>query len=253
MAQLAASKRLTSAAVDPAGMVISQMLRAQIDGDNQAMDNVSQANSLLQTADGGLDQTNSILNQMRALTVQAANTATSSPAQNAVFEQQFSALSQALNQTAANTTFGKQNLLDGSFVNQSIQAGANAGQSLSVSISSNVTGSPKGFDAQGLGLSGANLSSPTAINDTLARLDAAMQAVGQQRGTLGAQSNTLTSIGESLATQQMNLAGADSTISDTDYAKASSNLAKDQIITKSGIAMLTQGNLINGQLLKLFG
>ena len=252
--QLSTAKRINSAADDPAGLVISNQLTAQVQGQSQASANISQAGALLQTADGGLEQSQSILGQMRDLALRASNSATSSPAQTSVLNQQFTQLSQALDRVASQTSFGKTPLLDGSYTNQSVQTGSDAGQNVNISIESPIGGPGKGFNSQGLGLAGANLSSPDAATDALQRIDAASDAIGQQRGNLGAlQSNTFDSLSSSLSTQEINLSSSLSTIADTDYAQASAEKARGQILMQANSAMLVQGNQIPRHILSLLG
>jgi len=251
MARLASGQRITSGADDPAGLIIAKQLEAMLSGMDQASANTDTAVSLLQTADGGLEQTQGILAQQRTLALQAANSATMDDQQLAAINTQYQALNQALDLVASSTTFAKKPLLDGSFTKQSMQIGASAGDTVSVDIASTVTGSSAGYSSHGLGLSGLDISN---TSDALARLDAASSAVGQQRGTLGAlQANALESNARSLAIGRENLASAISTIADADIAQEAAALTSNQIKLQSGIAMQAQAHQHAGRVMQLLG
>lgn len=249
LARLASGQRITKAADDPAGLVISEQMRALSDGMDQASANTEEGISMAQTADGGLEQSQSILNQQRAIALQAANSALMDPNQLAALNAQFNNLSQSLDRVAGSTTFAGKPLLDGSYRNQSLQIGPSSGDTVQVDIASRVTGQPAGFDSRGLGLAGIDLSNP---DDALARIDAASSAVGQQRGDIGAlQANVLQTNADSLAVAHENLVSAQSGIADTDYAQQASELVRNQILFKAGIAMQAQGNQLAGRVLQL--
>ena len=249
LARLASGRRINGAADDPAGLVISQQLKSYTSGLEQARDNTEIGMSIAQTADGGLEQTQSILQQQRELALQAANTGAMDDNQRSALNAQFQALSKSLDQIAANTTFAGRPLLDGSFRGKNLQIGASADNTVQMDISTSVSGQPAGFGSKGLGLAGLDLSN---TEDALKRLDAASEAVNQQRGTLGAlQANTLQTNANSLAVSHENLLSAYSTIADTDYARESAAMASNLIRNQAGMAMLAQGNQNAGRVLQL--
>jgi len=251
MARLASGQRITRAADDPAGLVISQQFASQRAGIDQASANTESGISMAQIADGGLEQTQDILNRQRELAIQAGNTGTMDPNQLAALNNEFKSLSTALDMVARNTAFGRQPLLDGSFQNKSFQIGPSASGTVQVSIGSDVTGQVRGFDSAGLGLSGVDLADS---DGALARIDAASKAVGTQRGNLGAfQSSTLETTMRSLSVAGENLASAQSTIADTDYAKQSAELIRNQILMQAGLAMRAQGNVTAPRAVQLHG
>jgi flagellin len=249
LARLASGQRINKAADDPAGLVIAEQLDTYANGLEQAGRNTEIGIAMAQTADGGLEQTMSIIQQQRELALQAANTGTMDENQLSALNAQFHALGKSLDMVAANTSFAGRPLLDGSYRNQTLQLGASAGDTVQVDIASRITGQPAGFGAQGLGLAGLDLSNP---EDVLARLDAAGEAVLQQRGALGAlQANTLETNASSLSVARENLLSAVSTIRDTDYAKDASDLVGSQIRHQAGLAMLAQGNQHTSRVLQL--
>lgn len=251
MARLASGKRITGAADDPAGLVISQQFAAQRAGMDQASANAENGVSMARIADGGLEQTQEILNRQRELAIQAGNTATMDPNQLEALNNEFKSLGTALDMVARNTAFGRQPLLDGSFQGKSFQIGPSATDTVQVSIGSDVTGQVRGFDSAGLGLSGIDLADAAGA---LARIDAASKAVGTQRGDLGAfQSNTLETTLRSLSVAGENLASAESTIADTDYAQQSAEMVRNQILMQAGLAMRAQGNMNASRALQLLG
>jgi flagellin len=251
MIRLASAQRITKAADDPAGLVIAQQFAAQRTGLDQATENAEHGISMAQIADGGLEQTQDLLNRQRELAIQAGNTATLDPNQLEALNNEFRSLGTALDLVAKTTAYGRQPLLDGSFQDKSFQIGGSPGDTATLSIASTVTGQARGFDQAGLGLSGLDLGN---ADEAVARIDAASQAVGRQRGELGAfQANTLETTRRSLGVAGENLASAQSVIADTDYAQQSAELVRNQILLQAGLAMRAQGNLNASRAMQLLG
>lgn len=254
LVRLATGMRINRAADNPAGLTISEQMRAQIAGLSRVSDGLEEGVALTQVADGALEQTNALLQKQRDLALQAGNDAVLDPSARAVLDKQFQALGKAIDAIAGNTRYGGNKLLDGSYKDRSIQTGTGSGQSIDLTIASTIGGSSTGYDRQGLGLSGASLSSTEGAADALTRLDTALTEVGRQRGELGAvQANALETGLRSLAVASQNLIGAESTIRDTDFAQESANLASQNILMQAGIATQAQRGLTAQNVLRLLG
>ena len=251
LARLSSGLKVASAKDGAADLVISQQLRANVVGVSQASDGLLTASSLLQTADSGLDATSGLLRQQRQLALQMGNSGALDDAQRSVLEQQFQDLGKAIDQVSTSTSFGRKPLLDGSFTDQVFQVGGDAGQTVPLSIRSELggAGSGGGFDRAGLGLAGATLADP---EDAISRIDKALSAVGTQRSTLGSlQTHVMDSVGESLANTLANLEQSLSIIADTDMAQAASQRAQSSVLHQSAIAGLAQQNLSQSRVLSL--
>jgi flagellin len=158
--RLSSGLRINRAADDAAGLAISEKLRAQTSGLNQATSNAQDGISLIQTAEGALNETHSILQRMRQLAVQSGND-TNSDSDRAQIQKEVGQLSQELDRISGTTQFNGQNLLDGKFAAKSLQIGANAGQTLSVSIG-DMSASALGFSVSGAtAANGAKATAPT--------------------------------------------------------------------------------------------
>jgi flagellin len=254
LVRLATGMRINRAADNPAGLTISEQMRAQIAGLSRVSDGLEEGVALTQVADGALEQTNALLQKQRDLALQAGNDAVLDPSARAVLDKQFQALGKAIDAIAGNTRYGGNKLLDGSYKDRAIQTGTGSGQSLDLTIASTVGGGSTGFDRQGLGMSGASLSSTEGAADALTRLDTALTEVGRQRGDLGAvQANALESGLRSLAVASQNLIGAESTIRDADFGQESANLASQSILMQAGIATQAQRGLTAQNVLRLLG
>lgn len=254
LAKLNSGSKLNRAADGPAALIISEQLRAQLEGLRQASDNLSQGINQIQTADAGLEATQGLLQRQRELALQASSTATTDPAQLAALEEEFQNLGQSIDRIAGTTQYAGQKLLDGSFQGRQLQSGAEGGQQVDVTIASQATGSPAGFDRAGLGTAGTSLTAPGGAAAALTAIDTALTEVGAQRGNLGAlQTSTLESMRSSLAETTQNLAGARSTIADVDFAEETANLVRNQILANSAVAARTQQNVTAGTVLRLLG
>jgi flagellin len=248
MQQLSTGKRINRASDDAAGLAIRETMTAQITGLNTAIKNANDGISLLQTADGALSETSSLLQRMRELSVLAVND-TYSTTQKTAMSTEFVALAAQITQIAANTQFNGMDLLSGSggvyggtgsFV---FQIGANTTQTMAVAITSATL-------AQ-YGLTGATLATAASATSNIASLDTAMTALNSQRSTIGAAVNRLTHAVDNLSNVAQNVTESRSKIADTDYAQATSDLARQQIIQQAGTAMLAQANQMPSMVLAL--
>ena len=247
MQDLSTGSRVNSSKDDAAGLAIGQTMTSQIRGLNQSVRNVNDGINLLQTAEGAMVQQTDMLQRMRELAVQSAN-ATNSPTQRSYLQKEFSELSTQLDKIATQTKWNDKGLLDatgatsGKFV---FQAGSLSGQTITVQVGSTTLA--------GLGLSSGgtatvsiggttNASGVTNASSSLAKIDSALTTINTARATIGAGINRLTYTADNLNNVASNLAASRSTIMDTDYATASTQLSKTQIIQQAATAMLAQAN-----------
>jgi len=236
MQQLSTGSRINSAKDDAAGLAIGMSMTSQIRGLNQAVRNVNDGVNLLQTADGALVETQNMLQRMRELAVQSAN-ATYSPNQRGYLQNEFSSLAIEVDRIAANSKWNDTNILS-STVAYAFQAGNQANQTITVTINA-AAGS-----AIGLGVGGSLMTISSAAGAQLAivTLDTALESVNTNRSQIGATVNQLTYSADNMTNISSNLMASRSTIMDTDYATASAELSKTQIIAQAATAMLAQAN-----------
>ena len=238
MQQLATGSRINAAKDDAAGLSLSQNMTSQVRGLNQAVRNVNDGINLLQTADGALVETSNMLQRMRELAVQSSN-ATNSTSQRGYLENEFASLQAEINRISYNTTWNNASVFGtstGAANMMVFQAGINAGQTISVSIAS--------MDAGNLGVSASVVSIGTydGAQASLTLIDTAIDKVNNARSAMGATMNQLSYSADNMTNISTNIAASRSTIQDTDYATASAQLAKNQIINQAATAMLAQAN-----------
>ncbi|WP_035052824.1 flagellin N-terminal helical domain-containing protein [Andreprevotia chitinilytica] len=237
LAQLSSGNRLTSAAVDAAGVAIAAALSSQITGSDQGIRNLNDGVSLAQTADGALNQIQSNTQDIRTLAVAAGN-GTLNASDRAAIQAQADALSQSNQDIVKNAQFNGQPLLQGGAA-QTFQAGPNANETISVGPS-NLQASPANGGLYST--SSVDLSSPAAASTSLGNLDTDLTTVTGLRGTYGATISRFSAAASNLATSSTNLSAARSRIADTDYAAATSQNILQQIRSQAGLASLTQAN-----------
>ncbi|GER68383.1 flagellin [Weizmannia acidilactici] len=242
MQKLSSGLRINSAADDAAGLAISEKMRSQIRGLDQATNNAQDGISLLQTAEGALNETHDILQRMRELAVQGANDTNTTEDRNQI-QTELNQLMSEIDRIAKTTQFNTQNLLGGTF-SATLQVGANAGQIITFSISA--------MDTTGLSL-GTNIAVDTnaAASTAISALDKAIKLVSSQRSNLGALENRLDHTINNLTTSSENLTSAESRIRDVDMAKEMSEETKDSILAQAAQAMLAQANQQPQQVLQL--
>lgn len=242
MQRLSSGLRINSAADDAAGLAISEKMRSQIRGLDQATNNAQNGISLLQTAEGALNETHDILQRMRELAVQGAND-TNTPEDRNQIQTELNQLMSEIDRIAKTTQFNTQNLLGGSF-SATLQVGANAGQIITFSISA--------MDTAGLSLDqNIDVNTNAAASTAISALDKAIKLVSSQRSNLGALENRLDHTINNLTTSSENLTSAESRIRDVDMAKEMSEETKDSILAQAAQAMLAQANQQPQQVLQL--
>lgn len=257
--KLSSGYRINRAADDAAGLAISEKMKAQTRGLRQAVRNAQDGISLIQTAEGALNEVHAILQRMRELVVQAGNGIYESDDLQMI-QDEINQLVDEINEISTRTEFNTKKLLDGTVAEGtdpdnnpvpgiSLQIGANAGQVMGISIAN--------MNSQSLGVQGVNIVSPTdGTVDIAAQIDAidgAIKLVSQERSKLGAYQNRLEHTINNLNTAAENLEAAGSRIRDVDMALEMANFTRHQILQAAGTAMLAQANLTPQSILKLLG
>ena len=258
MEQLSTGRKINSAGDNAAGLAISSRMTSQIRGLGAAISNANDAVSMISTAEGALDEITNMLQRMRELAVQAG-TGTTDSADRGYLHQEYVALRSEIDRIATNTQWNGRNILDGSAgasagaSTVAFQVGADAGQTFSTGFGNfNAGTGVMSYIAASTQLSTATIAS--AISESsraIVGLDTAIAAVSSQRATFGAASNRLTHTIDNLTNVKTNAEGARSRILDTDYAAATSELARTQIIQQAGTAMLAQANQMPATVLAL--
>ena len=231
--KLSSGYKINRAGDDAAGLSISEKMRGQIRGLDMAQKNAQDGISLIQTAEGALNETHSILQRMRELAVQSAND-TNVDADRTAIQAEVDALSSEITRIAQNTEFNTQTLLAGSFSDKIFHIGANESQSITLGI--------EDMTAGGLGVDGVGVSSQDEANSSITTVNAALSTVSTQRSQLGAVQNRLEHTINNLGATSENLTAAESRIRDTDMAKSMMNFTKNNILMQAAQSMLAQAN-----------
>ncbi len=233
--KLSSGYRINRAADDAAGLAISEKMRSQVRGLNKASDNAQDGISLIQTAEGALNETHSILQRMNELATQAANDTNTSIDRDAI-QAEMDALVSEVDRIRSTTQFNTQNLLDGNFKNKNLQVGALSGQNITISIDN--------MDAQSLGIEKADVdvSSFNAAGTAMDNIQNAIDTVSTQRANLGALQNRLEHTVANLDNVSENTQSAESRIRDTDMAEEMVQYSKNNILAQAGQSMLAQAN-----------
>jgi len=239
--KLASGYRINRAADDAAGLAISEKMRGQIRGLEQASRNAADGISLIQTAEGALNEIHSVVQRMRELTVQAAND-TNVSKDRAAIAAELHALSSEVTRIARDTEFNTMRLLDGTFEDKKFQVGANSTQMIDVEITS-MSATELGIDSAKVGSVIANPDvTASTISAILDDMDAALEQVSTQRSALGALQNRLEHTIANADNVAENLTAAESRIRDVDMAKEMVQFSKNNILQQAGQSMLAQAN-----------
>jgi flagellin len=249
LGKLSSGTRIVKAADDAAGLAISEKLRAQIRGVNQAERNANDGISMIQTAEGGLNETSNILVRLRELAVQSASD-TVGDSERKFTDLEYQNLKQEMERISLSTEFNGKKLLNGSGDKYDLQVG----------INNNDFEDRIKYDAArtnsslaGLGIGELSVASKEGSQASLSSIDTAIQNISGQRAELGAVQNRLTSTISNLQVSSENLSAANSRIRDTDFAAESAKNAKMNILTQAGTAVLSQANAQGQSALKLLG
>lgn len=249
MSQLASGSRINIAADDAAGLAISERLKASIRSARQANRNANDGISLVQTAEGGLNEIGNIITRLRELGIQAASD-TVGPIERGFLDKEVQQLKSEIQRIATSTKWGSTNLLDGSTPVFDFQVGIyNNAEEDRISFDSSVNNAQ--LDA--LGLTGLDYNMKEGAQEALGFLDAAQNQVNGYRADLGALQNRLTSTVDNLGVLEENMSAANSRIRDTDVAAASSEQMRNSILLQAGTSTLAQANQVNQLALKLIG
>jgi flagellin len=241
MESLSTGKRINRASDDAAGLSIRETMNAQINGLNAAVRNANDGISLLQTADGALNEVSSMMQRMRELAT-LSRTDTYSTVQKAALNDEFIQLASEIDRISDNTQWNGGNILDGTGgpgggANAfEFQIGANAGDTYDVSIGDLDT------TAFGIGSTAASIATASDASAAISLLDLALSELNVQRSTIGAAVNRLTHAVDNLTNVSQNTSDSRSKVEDTDYAAATSELARQQIIQQAATAILAQAN-----------
>jgi len=241
MEQLSTGTRVNSDKDDAAGLAIGQNMTSQIRGLNQAVRNANDGINMMQTAEGAMVEQSNMLQRMRELAVQSSN-GTYSSAQRTYLNTEFDQLLEQMDNIATETTWNGMSLLDatskaglsttsGTF---EFQVGQNSGETISVAIGA--------MDIATLEVSGLSVSTASGASSAIDTIDTALDTINDQRATLGAGINQMTYAADNLSNIAANVTASRSSIMDTDYASASTQLSKSQIIQQASTAMLAQAN-----------
>ncbi|RDL44201.1 flagellin [Marinomonas piezotolerans] len=263
--RLSSGLRINSAADDAAGLQISNRLTSQVNGLNQAVRNANDGISLAQTAEGALDETTNMLQRMRTLAIQSAN-GSNTDEDRVALQQEMAQLATEINRVASTTTFGGQNLLDGTYTGQ-FQVGADANQTISFSLAAGGAAGSIDFAGNGgLTMSGlsdqataqvskdtASISTAVNAQSMIAILDTMIAAVDSKRAELGAVQNRFSSTISNLSNISENVSAARSRIRDTDFAQETAALTSAQILQQASSTLLAQANQRPQTALSLLG
>lgn len=249
LSKLSSGSRITKAADDAAGLAISEKMKANIRSMKQADRNANDGISMIQTAEGGLNEVSSILTRMRELAIQTASD-TVGDTERSMTNMEYQNLKQELDRISQVTEFNGQKLLDGNGKKYDFQIGVNNDDFQdrigydSAQVNARV---------DDLGVSELDVSSKEGSQSSLVNVDQAIEKVSGYRAFLGAIQNRLTSTSNNLQINVENLSQANSRIRDVDYADATAQQAKNSILNSAGTSVLAQANASGQNALKLIG
>lgn len=254
--KLSSGMRINRAGDDASGLAVSEKLRGQIRGLNQAQKNIENGVSFIQTTEGFLQGTQDILHRLRELSVQSANGIYTAEDRMQI-QVEVSQLVDEINRIASHAQFNGMNILTGRFATEGnqtmqLQVGANMDQSERIFVGT--------MTAQALGLQGAqgtnemiSISTPESANMAIGNLDAALRAVSKQRADLGAYQNRFELASKGVAIAAENLQAAESRIRDSNMAEEMVSFVKNNILSQAGGAMLAQANTRTQSVMQLLG
>jgi len=251
--RLSSGLRINRASDDAAGLSISEELRAQIRGSRQARSNTEDGISLIQIAEGALNEVESIVQRMRELAIQSASD-TLTATERSFTTNEYRSLIAEINRIGNVTQFNSQALLDGTYNGKIFHVGPNNStlDGISVSIGSAIlTDMNGGGSGAGTGVGGSTLSSNIASNAVIGSLDTMISYINNRRSDLGAIVNRLEHTVTNLANQEHNMQAAESQIRDVDFAFETAQFTRNQILTQSATAMLVQSNAVPQNVLAL--
>jgi len=249
LSKLSSGSRITRAADDAAGLAISEKLKAQISSVNQANRNANDGISMVQTAEGGLDEISNMLTRLRELSIQSASD-TVGDTERTFTNMEYQNLKQEIERISQVTEFNGVKLLNGEGEKLDFQIGVN-NNDFQDRITYDVGFSNAKIESLGIG--DITVESKDGAQNALANIDVAIEKVSGQRANLGAIQNRLISTSKNLEITNENLSAANSRIRDVDYAMASAQNAKNNILNQAGTSVLSQANAQGQNALRLLG
>ncbi len=244
--RLSSGNRIVNAGDDAAGLSISSKLEAEVRGLKQAARNANDGVSLVQTAEGALNETSDLLIRLRELGVQSASD-TIGDDERSFLDREMQQLKQEVQRISEVTTYNGKPLLNGSLGNVDFQVGAHAGENQRITFQAGKSG----MGVKDLGISGINVANKDDALESLSQIDDALKMVNTSRADLGAIQNRLHSAVSTVGVQIENLADARSRITDTDIAEETSTLVKNTILQDAGLSVLAQANKMPSNAVRL--
>jgi flagellin len=247
--KLSSGTRITKAADDAAGLAISEKMKSEIRSAQQANRNANDGVSMVQVAEGGLNETSNILTRMRELAIQSSSD-TVGESERKMTDLEYQQLKSEMERISQVTTFNGKKLLNGEGEKLEFQIGTGADE-----FKDRIGFDPGELNSgiEALGVSSISVGSKEGAQESLAAIDSAIEKVSGQRAVLGALQNRLTSTSNNLQTYTENLSAANSRIRDVDYADETAKQARNQIISAAGTSVLAQANMNGQNALKLIG
>lgn len=247
--KLSSGARINKAGDDAAGLAISEKLKANIRGTQQATRNAGDGISMVQTAEGGLNEVSNILIRLRELSVQSASD-TVGDTERSFTDMEFQSLTKEVDRIAESTKFNGKDLLNGQGDQMDLQIGIYNNEGLD-----RISYDPSSTSARAsdIGIDGLSVATKGGAQENLEALDSAIEKISGNRANLGALQNRLQSTISNLEVSTENLSAANSRIRDTDIAKESAELARTNILSNSATSVLAQANQSNSGALRLVG
>jgi flagellin len=255
--KLSSGQRINKAADDASGLAVSEKMRSQIRGLNQAGQNIQNGISFIQTTEGYLQETQDIVHRVRELAVQASN-GIYTQSDRQMIQVEVSQLVDEVNRVASHAQFNTMNMLTGAFAKDSgtalqIQVGANVDQNKSINIGT-MTATALGLQSEtAQGRESISLAAPDQANLAIAKLDEALGKITKQRADLGAYQNRFEMAYKGVAVASENLTASESRIRDVDMASQMVSYTKNQVLSQAGNAMLAQANVSTRSVTQLLG
>jgi flagellin len=248
-AKLSSGERITKSADDAAGLAISEKMKSEIRSSKQASRNANDGISMVQVAEGGLNETSNILTRMRELAIQASSD-TVGDTERGMSNLEYQQLKSEVDRISQTTEFNGKKLLQGDGEKLELQVGTGADEFKDrIAFDTNALDS----GVESLGVSSLEVGSKEGAQSSLSAVDSAIEKVSGQRAVLGSLQNRLVSTTNNLATYTENLSAANSRIRDVDYAEESAKQARNQIIQSAATSVLSQANMSQQNALKLIG
>jgi flagellin len=247
--KLSSGSRITKAADDAAGLAISEKMKAEIRSTQQANRNANDGISMVQVAEGGLNEASNILTRLRELSIQSASD-TVGDVERGMANMEYQQLKSEMDRISKVTEYNGTKLLDGNGEKKDFQIGTKNDD-----FNDRITFEPANLDSGlgSMGIEGIEVSSKEGAQDSLSAIDSAIEKVSGQRAVLGAIQNRLTSTSNNLQVNAENMSAANSRIRDVDYAEETAKQARNQILTAAGTSVLSQANVSGQSALKLIG